>query len=67
MSKKDFWQGLIIGLLTGIVGNMFVSYLMKVYEYLEYPLSTWIISTIASFLGIVLLVWFMWKRSEERG
>lgn len=69
MSKKKghslFWNGLILGLLTGIIGNLFVAYLMKVFDYLNYPLWTWIAATITSFLGIMLLVWHMWKKIEK--
>jgi len=47
MSKKEkkelslFWQGLVMGLLTGIMGN-FVSYLIKAYEFVELPAFAWI-------------------------
>jgi fructose-specific phosphotransferase system IIC component len=65
MSERErsfFWKGLILGLFGGIIGNLFVAYLMKVFDYLNYSLWTWVLSAIMSFLVVMLLAWVMWKQ-----
>jgi protein-S-isoprenylcysteine O-methyltransferase Ste14 len=68
MSKKKqeryFWWGLILGLLTGILGNLFVSYLMKAYDYLDFSFEVWAASAAICFLLILLFVWYMWRQSK---
>ena len=61
-----FWRGLIVGVLTGIWGDYFVSYLMKVHEFFDYPFWIWLASTITVFFGIMILVVYMWKKSSAR-
>jgi len=71
MSKKGkkeislFWQGLVMGLLTGIMGDLFVSYLMKVYEFVELPVFAWIGASVLSLSFVIFLIWLMWKKSVE--
>jgi uncharacterized membrane protein YeaQ/YmgE (transglycosylase-associated protein family) len=71
MSRKEkleesiFWQGLILGLVMGIVGNLLVSYLMKVLEYLNEPWYVYLASLIGILIGVAFLVWIMWKRVKE--
>jgi len=71
MSRKEkleesiFWQGLILGLVMGIVGNLLVSYLMKVLEYLNEPWYVYLASLIGILIGVAFLIWIMWKRVKE--
>lgn len=71
MPKKEkkeislFWQGLVMGLLTGIMGDLFVSYLMKVYEFVELPLFVWLGASVVTFSFVIFLIWFMWKKGVE--
>lgn len=60
-----FWRGLIVGVLAGIWGDYFVSYLMKVHGFFDYPFWIWLASTIVVFFGILILVIYMWKKSNE--
>jgi len=48
-----------MGLLLGIIGNLFVSYLIKILDFLGVPSRGWIIAAVVSFAGILILVWLM--------
>jgi uncharacterized BrkB/YihY/UPF0761 family membrane protein len=61
----SYWKGLIIGLLGGIFGNLLTSYLVKLYEFLGYPLEAWVWSTIATFLVIAIAILYMWIKSKQ--
>jgi len=65
MSEKEsrelplYHRGLIMGLLLGIIGNLFVSYLIKILDFLGVRSWGWIMATVVSFAGILILVWLM--------
>jgi len=51
-----YYKGLIMGLLLGIIENLFVSYLMKVLDFLGTPFWAWALAAGASFIWILYLV-----------
>jgi cytochrome c-type biogenesis protein CcmH/NrfF len=56
-----YYRGLIMGLLLGIIGNLFVSYFMEALGFLDIPFWGWALGATAAFLGILVLVWKMNK------
>ena len=63
--RSFFWKGLVMGLLTGIMGNLFVSYMMKAFEFVQLPPAAWIVASIVALGFVMCLVWLMWRKSEE--
>lgn len=63
--KSLFWKGLILGLLIGMMGDIVVSFVMKIYDYFDFPIWVWVASLIIALPLLVRLVWFMWKESEK--
>lgn len=65
--RKTYYKGLVMGLLLGILGNMFVSNLMKVFEIFNPPHLVWVVSTGFSYASIILFVWLMYKEIKNSG
>lgn len=63
--RSFFWKGLILGLILGITGDLFVSELMIIYEALNIPIWIWVVTVVIEFSFILFLVWVMWKESKE--
>ena len=55
---RVYYQGLLMGLLLGIVGNMFISYLMKTLEIFNISPEGWILATFCVIVGICALIWW---------
>jgi hypothetical protein len=52
-----YYRSLVMGLILGIVGNMFVSYLMKGLEIFNIPSEGWILVTIVALAITFTLIW----------
>lgn len=52
-------KGLVMGLILGIIGNLFVSYLMKILEIFNIPYYGWALVTILSFFIVLVLIWLL--------
>jgi hypothetical protein len=59
-----FWRGGTLGIVSGLLSGLIISYQMKIYDYFQLTLLTWVLSFIvaAIFLALILLV--MWKISK---
>jgi len=60
-----YFKGLIMGLILGIFGNMFVSYLMECLKGYSIPFWGWTLGTVASYLGILLLLWLLERERKK--
>ncbi len=60
-NRQLFWAGAMLGIVGGILGGLYNSYLMKLYDFQNVPYYAWVLSTIfvASLVGIFLFL--MWK------
>jgi H+/Cl- antiporter ClcA len=59
-----FWQGLLIGMLGGILGDLFVSYTIKSFEFLSIPSWVYLPSAIVLSAGIIVLAIIVWTLSK---
>ena len=64
--RRMFFNGLIMGLVLGIVGNMFVSYWMEYLKGFGIPLWGWGLGTATAYLGILYLIWRLDRESRRR-
>jgi len=62
---KDWWTGLIMGLMLGIIGNLFTSYLMKYFDALGIEPWIWGVSALFIFAALVFLIWRFWKEAQK--
>lgn len=60
-----YYKGLVMGLLLGVVGNLFVSYLVKVFDFMNLPLWSWGASTLSASAVILLLVGLITKEIKK--
>ena len=52
-----YYRSLTMGLLLGIFGNMFVSYLMKALGILQISSEGWLLATFVTLVGVLALIW----------
>lgn len=52
-----YYRSLAMGLLLGIMGNIFVSYLMKTFEIFKISSEGWILATSVALIGTFVLIW----------
>jgi uncharacterized BrkB/YihY/UPF0761 family membrane protein len=62
---KDWYVGLIMGLLLGIFGNLFSSYLVKYYEALGFAPWIWGASAGICLVAVLLFTWYLWKQAQK--
>jgi uncharacterized membrane protein YeaQ/YmgE (transglycosylase-associated protein family) len=62
---KDWYIGLIMGLLLGIIGNLFTEYLMKFFESLNSAPWIWGVSAFTTFLVLAYLIRSFWKQAQK--
>jgi len=60
-----YYRSLVMGLLLGIMGNIFVSYLMKTLEIFSIPSEIWVIATFVPLAIIILLIWLFNKEIKK--
>jgi len=63
--RRMFYRGLIMGLVLGILGNMFVSNLTEFQKGFGIPLWGWTLATVVSYLGILYLIWRLDRESRR--
>jgi len=66
--KRQFYfytRGLVIGLIFGVIGNLFVSYLMKAVEILNIPDYGWVLVTIGALAGMLILIWLFERETKK--
>jgi hypothetical protein len=54
-----YYKGLVLGLLFGLTGNLLVSYFMKLFDFVNIPLWSWIVSLICILAGVLVLILLM--------
>jgi H+/Cl- antiporter ClcA len=62
---KDWYIGLIMGLLLGIFGNLFSAYLMKYFDSLGLQPWMWGVSAALCFVLVLVFIWFMWTQAKK--
>jgi H+/Cl- antiporter ClcA len=62
--RREFYYGLIIGVFGGILGNLFVSYLIKSFDFFNMPSWIYPISTVIVFVFILILAYVMVKQAR---
>lgn len=62
---KMFWTGAILGIVTGTLGGLLNAYVMKIYDFIQVPLSSWIASTIIVAVLITALLLIMRKIAKS--
>ena len=52
-----YYRSLAMGLILGIFGNMFVSYLMKALDIFQISSEGWLLTTFVALVGVLALIW----------
>jgi uncharacterized membrane protein YeaQ/YmgE (transglycosylase-associated protein family) len=60
-----YYRGLAMGLILGVIGNLFVSYLMKVLEIFNIPALGWVIVAIGALGATLILIWDFDRESKK--
>ena len=60
-----YYRSLVMGLILGIFGNLFVSYLMKAFEILNLPSESWIFTAIATLALVSALIWLFYREIKK--
>jgi len=56
-----YYRSLVMGLILGIFGNMFVSYLMKALDIFQISSEGWLLTTFVALVGVLALIWVINK------
>ena len=56
-----YYRSLVMGLILGIFGNMFVSYLMKALDIFQISSEGWLLTTFIALVGVLALIWVINK------
>jgi len=62
---RIFYQSLILGLLLGIVGNLFVSYFMKALEIFKIPSEVWILISFGALAITFTLIGIFYREIKK--
>ena len=62
----NYWS-LIMGLLLGVLGNLFSSYFMEFLKFLRVPPFIFGISALGAFLGVLIIVAIFYKKIKSLG
>jgi len=62
---RVYYRSLLMGLVLGIVGNMFISYLMKTLEIFNISPEGWILATFCAIVGVFALIWWFIREIKK--
>lgn len=60
-----YYRSLVMGLVLGIMGNIFVSYLMKTFEIFKISSEGWILATSVALIVTFVLIWLFNRRIKK--
>lgn len=60
-----YYRGLVMGLILGILGNLFVSLLMKPFEIFNITPLSWVLAIVVSFGLTLLVIWLFSRRIKN--
>ena len=60
-----YYRGLAMGLILGVVGNLFVHFLMNALDILEIPAYDWVLVTTGAFAITLTLIWLFDRESKK--
>lgn len=63
--RRMFFNGLIMGLLLGVFGNLLVSYWMEYLKALGMPSWGWALGLISVFVVVSFLTWWLDRKSKR--
>lgn len=60
-----YYRSLLMGLILGVFGNIFVSYLMKALDIFQISSEGWLLATFAAIVGVLALIWVISKNIKK--
>jgi hypothetical protein len=63
--RRMFFNGLIMGLLLGIIGNILISYWMEYLKALGMPSWGWSLGLISVLVVVSCLIWWLDRESKR--
>jgi hypothetical protein len=60
-----FWRGGALGIVSGLLSGLMLSYQMKIYDFLQLPWYGYVSGLIFTAFGVGVVVIIMWKISQK--